>query len=80
MVGVDTFERGGEMVRIALAALLAVADDVEAGALLVADRQQRRVVLGGLRCSSPTSQRSRARTRGTCFESLARSISHSGCG
>ena len=32
------------------------------------------------RCSSPTSQRSRARTRGTCFDSLARSISHSGCG
>src|ERR1700677_324320 len=27
-----------------------------------------------------TSQRSSARARGTCFESLPRSISHSGCG
>src|SRR5579863_920901 len=30
--------------------------------------------------SGGTSQRSSARTRGTCFDSLARSISHSGCG
>ena len=45
IVDVDAFERGGEAVGVALAAHLAVGDDVEAGALLVADREQRRVVL-----------------------------------
>ena len=37
IVEVDAVERGGEAVGIALAPLLAVGDDVEAGALLVAD-------------------------------------------
>ena len=45
IVEVDAVERGGEAVGIALAPLLAVGDDVEAGALLVADRDQRGVVL-----------------------------------
>ena len=45
IVDVDAFERGGEAVGIALAPHLAVGDDVEAGALLVADREQRGIVL-----------------------------------
>src|SRR5690606_19792221 len=42
---VDPFERGRETVRVALAAHLAVGDHVEAGALHVADREQRGFVL-----------------------------------
>ena len=42
---VDAVERGGETVGIAFAALFAVADDVEPGALLVADGEDRGVVL-----------------------------------
>ena len=69
------------MIRIALAPLLAVADDVDAGALLVADGEQRGIVLRGFQLvRARRSHRSSARTRGTCFDSLARSISHSGCG
>ena len=45
VVDVDAVERGRESVRVALAAHLAVGDDVEAGALLIPDGQQRRVVL-----------------------------------
>ena len=45
IVGVDAFERGGKAVGIALAADLAVGDDVDAGALHVADRDDGRVVL-----------------------------------
>jgi hypothetical protein len=45
VVDVDPVERGREAVRIALAADLAVAHDVEAGVLLRADGDQRRVVL-----------------------------------
>ena len=45
IVDVDAFERGGEAVGVAFAPHLAVGDDVEAGALLVVDREQRRVVL-----------------------------------
>ncbi len=45
VVDVDALERGGEAVRVALAAHLAVGDDVQPGALLVGDRQPRRVVL-----------------------------------
>ena len=45
IVGVDAFERGGEAVGIALAADFAVGDDVDAGALHVADRDDGRVVL-----------------------------------
>jgi hypothetical protein len=45
IVDVDAFERGREAVGIALAPHLAVGDDVEAGALLIADGEQRRVVL-----------------------------------
>ena len=45
IVDVDAFERGGEAVGIALAPHLAVGDDVEAGAFLVADGEQRGVVL-----------------------------------
>ena len=45
IVDVDAFERGGEAVGIAFAPHLAVGDDVEPGALLVADGEQRGVVL-----------------------------------
>ena len=45
IVDVDAFERGGEAVGIAFAPHLAVGDDVEAGALLVADGEQRGVIL-----------------------------------
>ena len=45
IVDVDAFERGGEAVGVAFAPLLAVGDDVEAGALLVADGDERGVVL-----------------------------------
>ncbi len=45
VVEVDALERGREAVRVALAPDLAVADDVEAGVFLRADRDQRRVVL-----------------------------------
>jgi hypothetical protein len=46
VVDVDTGQRGREPVRVALAALLAVGDDVEPGPLLVSDRDQRGVILG----------------------------------
>ena len=42
---VDAVERGGKAIGIAFAALLAVADDIEAGALLIADGEDRRVIL-----------------------------------
>ena len=45
IVGVDAFERGGEAVGIALAADFAVGDDVDAGALHVADGEDGGVVL-----------------------------------
>jgi hypothetical protein len=46
VVDVDAVERRGEAIGVALPAHLAVGDDVEPGALLVGDRQPRRVVLG----------------------------------
>jgi hypothetical protein len=46
VVDVDAGERGREPVRVALAALLAVGDDVEPRPLLVSDRDQRGVILG----------------------------------
>src|SRR5436190_11831250 len=45
IVDIDAFERRGEAVGVALAADLAVGDDVEAGLLLRADGEQRGVVL-----------------------------------
>ena len=45
IVEIDAFERRGETVRIALPPHLAVGDDVEPGAFLVADRKDRRVIL-----------------------------------
>ena len=45
VLAVHALERGGETVGVALAAHLAVGDDVDAGALLVADREQCGVVL-----------------------------------
>ena len=45
IVDVDPFERGREAVGIAFTPHLAVGDDVETGALLVADRQPRCIVL-----------------------------------
>ena len=44
-IACDTVERVRELVRVALAADFAVRDDVDAGALLLADRDDRRVVL-----------------------------------
>ena len=46
IVDVDAFEGGGEAVRVALPAHLAVGDDVEAGPLLVDDGEHGGVVLG----------------------------------
>ncbi len=45
MLGVDALQREGETVGVALAADLAVGDDVDAGAFHVADREDRGVVL-----------------------------------
>ena len=45
IVNVNTLERGGETVRVTLAAHLAIGDDVEPSALLVADRQDGGVIL-----------------------------------
>jgi hypothetical protein len=46
VVGVDPVERGGEPVRVALPADLAVGDRVDARTLHVADGHERGVVLG----------------------------------
>ena len=45
VVDVDALKRGGEAVGVALAAYLAVGNDVEPGALLVADGEDGGVVL-----------------------------------
>ena len=45
IVDIDAVERRRETVGIALAPHLAIGDDIDAGALLIADRQQRRVIL-----------------------------------
>ena len=45
IIDVDALECGGEAVGIAFAALFAVSDDVKAGALLVADGDERGIVL-----------------------------------
>jgi hypothetical protein len=45
VLDVDAAERGREAVGVALAAHLAVGDDVDPSALHVADREQRRVIL-----------------------------------
>ena len=81
VVVVDALERGGEAVGVALAAHLAVGDDVDAGALHVADRQQRRVVLRLLqiRLGDAPQLAQRARAAPSSF-SMARSTSQSGCG
>ena len=42
---IDALQRGGEAVRVALAANLAVGDDVQAGAFLIANGEQGGVVL-----------------------------------
>src|SRR5260370_993302 len=46
VLAIDAVEREGKPVGITLAADLAVADDVDAGPLHVADREMGRVVLG----------------------------------
>ncbi len=46
IVEVDAFERRREAIEVAFAPHLAVADDVDAGALLIVNRDQRRIVLG----------------------------------
>ena len=66
IVDVDAVERGGEAVRVALAAHLAVGDDVEAGALLIADREDRRILLRllePLRLDAPEFLRPHARRK-----------------
>ena len=79
VVEVDTLERGGEAVGVALAPDLAVGDDVEAGALLGADRQDRGVILRlGQVLRADTPQLGGAHARRKRPASLARSINHSG--
>ena len=79
IVDVDAFQRGRETVGIAFAADLAVGDDVEPGALLVADREQRGIVLRliqMLRRNAPQLLGAHARRKTPA--SFVRSISHSG--
>jgi hypothetical protein len=77
----DAVERVREFVRVAFAADFPVRDDVDARALLLADRDDGRVVLRLSSRSGGTRQISRARTRGAIiFVSSARSTSQSGCG
>jgi len=45
IINIDTLERGGEAVRVAFAALFTVRNDIEAGAFLVANSKQCRIVL-----------------------------------
>ena len=71
IVDIDAVERGREAVGIAFAPLLAVGDDVEPGALLVADREQRGVVLRALRDARGRRATDPCmRTRGTCLDRL----------
>jgi hypothetical protein len=66
IVEIDAFQRRGEAVGIALAAHLAIGDDVEAGALLVADGEDGGVVLRLLeifRRDPPQLQRAHARRK-----------------
>ena len=79
VVEVDALERGGEAVGVALAADLAVGDDVEAGLLLRADGEQRRVVLrlGEVRLGDAPELAARARAaesarRASCGRSATR--------
>ena len=81
VVDVDAFERGREAVGIALAPHLAVGDDVDAGALHVADRDQGRVVLRLFEESAGDAPHlRRAHARHLRAVSLSRSTSQSGCG
>src|SRR5262249_7415117 len=64
IVEIDTVERRGKAVGITLPALFAVGDDVESGALLIADREQSGVVLRRLepcRIDEPKIVRTHAR-------------------
>ena len=45
IIDVDALKRGREAVGVTFAALLAVGDDIEAGALLVTDGEKRSIVL-----------------------------------
>ena len=77
---IDALERRREMVGVALAAHLAVGDDVDAGAFHVADGEQGGVVLRLLQEGLGTRQISFMRVRGTTLLSISRSTSQSGCG
>jgi hypothetical protein len=81
VVDVDALERGGEAVGVALAAHLAVGEDVQPRALLVADGDEHGVVLRLLEMAGSTRHSSLARTRGgSRWCSASRSMSQSGCG
>ena len=82
IVEIDAVERGREAVGIALAPLLAVGDDVEAGALLVADGEERGVVLRRVEPFGIDAPQlpARARAAASAWRGSARSISQSGCG
>ena len=81
IVDVDALERGGEAVGVALAPHLAVGDDVDAGALHVADGEERGVVLRLLEERLRRRARSRACARAAPPSTAsARSTSQSGCG
>ena len=45
VLDVHALERGGESIRITFASNLAVGNDVQSGALLIADRADRRIIL-----------------------------------
>ena len=79
VVDVDAVERGGEVVGVALAADLAVGEQVEPGALLGADRELVASSWAWASSAGSTRHSSFARTRGGKRPaSFARSISHSG--
>ena len=81
IVDVDAVERRGEAVGIALAPHLAVGDDVEPGALLVADGEEVASSCASSSHSGAMRHSSFARTRGGKRPaSFLRSISQSGCG
>jgi hypothetical protein len=80
VIRVDALERGGESVGVAFAADLAVGDDVDAGALLVADREQRGVVLRLIEPGRLDAPQPRARARGGTISARSRRSSQSGCG
>ena len=82
MLGVDAIEREGKTVRIAFAPDLAIADDVDAGAFHLADRDDRGIVLRLLapRFGNAPDVAGMDARHAVMFAGEPRSTSQSGCG